>query len=41
VDLYYLMARSSWVESTTELDRLLPPPTDFWRRVAQWVADAM
>jgi hypothetical protein len=41
VDLYYLMARSTWVESKTELDRLLPPPTDFWRRVAQWVADAM
>jgi hypothetical protein len=41
VDLYYVMARSTWVSSEAELDRLLPPPSDFWRRVAQWVGDAM
>jgi hypothetical protein len=35
VDLYYLMARSTWVNSKAELDRLLPEPSDFWRRIAK------
>jgi hypothetical protein len=34
VDLYYLMARSTWVTTKPELDRLLPEPSDFWRRIA-------
>jgi hypothetical protein len=34
VDQYYLMARSTWETSRSELDRLLPEPTDFWRRIA-------
>ena len=41
VDLYYVMARSTWVDSKAELDRLLPPPSDFWRKVVRWVGDAM
>jgi hypothetical protein len=35
VDLYYLMARSTWVTTKPELDRLLPEPSDFWRRIAK------
>jgi hypothetical protein len=41
VDLYYVMARSTWVTTPAELNRLLPPPGSFWRKVAQWVGDAM
>lgn len=41
VDLYYVMARSTWVSSRAELDRLLPEPTDFWRRVAKLARAAL
>jgi len=41
VDLYYVMARSTWVSSQAELNQLLPPPSGFWRRVADWVGKAM
>jgi hypothetical protein len=35
VDLYYVMARSTWVSSKAELEQLLPPPSGFWRRIAE------
>ena len=41
VDLYYLMARTTWVDSRTELDRLLPEPSTFWRKMAALMGDAM
>jgi hypothetical protein len=41
VDTYYLMARSTWVTTPAELDRLLPPPSGFWRRVAELVRTAL
>jgi len=41
VDLYYLMARTTWVNSKPELDRLLPEPTDFWRRMAKLARAAL
>jgi hypothetical protein len=41
VDLYYLMARSTWVNSEAELDRLLPEPTSFWRRMAKLARAAL
>ena len=41
VDLYYLMARSTWVNSRAELDRLLPEPTSFWRRMAKLARAAL
>ena len=41
VDLYYLMARSTWVSSRTELERMLPEPSGFWRRIAALMGDAM
>lgn len=41
VDLYYLMARSTWVTSRTELERLLPVPSGFWRKIAGLMGDAM
>ena len=41
VDVYYLMARTTWVGSRTELDRLLPEPSGFWRKMAALMGDAM
>jgi hypothetical protein len=35
VDLYYVMARSTWIDTPPELDRLLPPPSRWMR----WLAD--
>jgi hypothetical protein len=40
VDLYYLMARSTWITDATELDRLLPGAT-WMDRLARWVWPAM
>ena len=34
VDLYYLMARSSWVTTPSELDRYLPPKSGLMHRLA-------
>lgn len=41
VDLYYLMARSTWVTTKPELDRLLPEPSGFWRRITEIVRAAL
>jgi hypothetical protein len=40
VDLYFLMARSTWIETPRELDALVPPPSAFWRRLGRLLAAA-
>jgi hypothetical protein len=35
VDFYYLMARSTWVDSRQDLERVLPPPKGLWRRLGR------
>ncbi len=37
VDLYFLMARTTWLESQAELDRLLPPRGSFMKRIARLI----
>jgi hypothetical protein len=37
VDLYYLMARTTWVETPADVDRLVPRPSGLMRRVAHWL----
>jgi hypothetical protein len=37
VDLYYIMARSTWIERSTELDKLLPPPRGLMAKIAKWI----
>jgi hypothetical protein len=37
VDLYYVMTRSRWVTTEAELDRYLPAPSGFWRRIAMLI----
>jgi hypothetical protein len=41
VDLYFLMARSTWVTTLAELDRLLPPRRGLMRRIARLVRIAL
>jgi len=41
VDLYYLMARTTWVSRQEEIDRLLPAPSWFMRRVARAIRAAL
>jgi hypothetical protein len=41
VDLYYLMARSTWIETTQELDRLIPKPTGFMARIYRMIRYAL
>jgi hypothetical protein len=41
VDLYFVMARSTWITSRAELDRLLPPRGGFMRRVARLIRVAL
>lgn len=41
VDLYFLMARSSWIERQAELDRLVPPPKSWVKRLAQLIRMAI
>jgi hypothetical protein len=41
VDLYYLMARSTWVTTPPELDRLLPPPSRLMRALASFIRATM
>jgi phosphatidylserine/phosphatidylglycerophosphate/cardiolipin synthase-like enzyme len=41
VDLYYLMARTTWVRTQPEIDRLLPPPGGFMRRLARLIRPAL
>lgn len=36
-DLFYMMARSTWIERESELDRLLPPQSALVRRFARWI----
>lgn len=37
VDLYYIMARSTWVETKPDLDRLLPRPKGLLGRIARLI----
>ncbi|MFL5608540.1 MAG: hypothetical protein ACJ8AD_18945 [Gemmatimonadaceae bacterium] len=37
VDLHDLMARSTWIETPSELDALLPPRSAFMQRLANWL----
>jgi hypothetical protein len=41
VDLYYLMARTTWIESAADIDRLVPPPKGLLARVARMIRDLM
>jgi hypothetical protein len=41
VDLYYLMARSTWVTTEAELDRFLPPRSGLMRRIARIIRPAL
>jgi hypothetical protein len=41
VDLYYIMTRSTWMTSKTELDRLLPRPGGLVGRIARWIRFAI
>jgi hypothetical protein len=35
VDLYHVMARTSWVESSADVDRLLPAPSGLMQRIGR------
>lgn len=37
VDLYYVMARSRWVTTEEEINRYLPAPSCFWRRIGRLI----
>jgi hypothetical protein len=41
VDLFYLMARTTWVETPAELNRLLPEPSGFMRWLSQLIRPAL
>jgi hypothetical protein len=41
VDLYYLMARSTWVTTEAELDRFVPPRRGLMRRIARLIRPAL
>ena len=41
VDLYYVMARSTWVTAKADLDRLLPRPGGLMGRIARWIRFAI
>ncbi|MDQ3996078.1 MAG: hypothetical protein M3303_03565, partial [Gemmatimonadota bacterium] len=41
VDLYFLMARSSWITTQAELDRLLPPRGGLMQRIARLIRLAL
>ena len=41
VDLYYLMARSTWVETRADLDRLIPVTSSVMTRLARWIWPTM
>jgi hypothetical protein len=40
VDLYYQMARTTWISAPADLDQLLPPPSGWMRRLARWIRPA-
>jgi phosphatidylserine/phosphatidylglycerophosphate/cardiolipin synthase-like enzyme len=37
VDLFYVMARTTWIDRPEELDRLLPPRASIIHRFARWI----
>jgi phosphatidylserine/phosphatidylglycerophosphate/cardiolipin synthase-like enzyme len=37
VDLFYMMARTTWIDQPAELDRLLPRQSSIIHRVARWI----
>lgn len=41
VDLYYLMARSTWITTPVELNTLIPEPSGFWRKVGNLIRTAL
>ena len=41
VDLYNLMARTTWVETEAEVDRLMPEPGHFMRTLSRWFRFAL
>jgi hypothetical protein len=41
VDLYYLMARTTWIDRPAEIDRLLPLPGWLMRRIAAIIKNAL
>jgi hypothetical protein len=41
VDLFYLMARTTWVENDAEIDRLVPPFDGLFTRLARLMRDLM
>ncbi|HYD54196.1 MAG TPA: hypothetical protein VEA99_16290 [Gemmatimonadaceae bacterium] len=41
VDLFYMMARTTWVERPSELERLLPRPSPLIHRFARWIRAAL
>jgi hypothetical protein len=41
VDLYYLMARSTWVQDKAELDRLVPAPGGITRMIARMIRNTL
>src|SRR5205814_248770 len=41
VDLFYLMARTTWVESNADIDRLVPAPRGLVARLAHFLRFVM
>lgn len=37
VDLFYMMARTTWIDRPAQLDQLLPPGSSLMRRFARWI----
>jgi hypothetical protein len=40
-DLFYMMARTTWVERPAELERLLPRPSSLMSKFAYWIRAAL
>jgi hypothetical protein len=36
-DLFYMMARTTWVDTPAELERLLPRPSSLMSKLARWI----
>jgi hypothetical protein len=41
VDLFYMMARTTWIDRPSELERLLPRESSFMHRFARWIRAAL
>ena len=41
VDLFYLMARTTWLDRDAQVDQLVPAPSPFMTRLAHLVRFAM